>query len=102
MARHALIFVTLGAVLALAACQSDQDRLSAAISSGALVRSEDPLPDLPGACTAAMKRAYPKASEPWVVTQRRWEFLAVNRDGLSNDCKAWWDTYRMERKGAGL
>lgn len=97
MARFALI-----CLLALAGCQTDQDRLSGAAISAALIHADDPLPDLPAACTAEMPRAIPKASEPWVITQKRWEYLAENRDHLSNDCKTWWDSYRMERAGEGF
>ena len=51
-------------------------------------RAQQPLLDLPPACTVKMGRVKP-GGEPWVLTQKRWEVLAENRDRHADDCAAW-------------
>lgn len=82
----------------LSSCGPDlQTRYSDAKRVEALARAEDPLPDMPAACVAEMGRAYPSRTEKWVITQRRWETLAENRDQEAVDCGQWWDDYRRRR-----
>lgn len=91
MERLALIIV-LAIASTGASCQTAQDRVSSAVSVQAVVRNP-PKPELPASCTELMERAKPKLSEAWVVTQKRWEFLADNRDQASRDCQAQWDAF---------
>ncbi|MBP1852100.1 hypothetical protein [Rhizobium halophytocola] len=87
-------------LIALAGCETTQGRLSEAKVTEAVAKMSIDLPDLPEACVAETGRAYPKAAEPWVVLQKRWEILADNRDRLSADCQKWWDDYRAAIAGA--
>jgi hypothetical protein len=84
------------AVLALAStgatCQGPQDRISAAVSVQAVL-ANPAKPELPASCTELMERAKPKLTEAWVVTQKRWEILADNRDQAARDCQWQWDAY---------
>lgn len=78
----------------LAGCQSTQQaRLSGAAITQAIAKAPVPKINLPDACTAKTGRAYPKAGEPWVVLQKRWEFIADARDQQSADCAQWADDY---------
>jgi hypothetical protein len=87
MAFRALISVALGAA-ALSGCQTTSARLSQAAITQGVAKASVPFPDLPAACIAKMGRVK-AGGEPWVVTMKRWEFLAENRDRLSADCAAW-------------
>ncbi|MFN3833366.1 MAG: hypothetical protein ACK4SQ_14165 [Allorhizobium sp.] len=91
MARLALILV-LAVASTGAACQTQQSRISTAVSVQA-VTYNPPKPELPASCTELMERAKPKMTEAWVVTQKRWEFLADNRDQASRDCQSQWDAF---------
>ncbi|NLS06851.1 hypothetical protein HGP14_26430 [Rhizobium sp. P32RR-XVIII] len=84
MARSALIFI---AVL-LSSCQSVDERVSAAAAVQGQARASAPFPDLPPACVAKMGRVRP-GDEPWVITFKRWEIVADNRDRQADDCAAW-------------
>ncbi|MBP1849705.1 hypothetical protein [Rhizobium halophytocola] len=98
MVRLASLILVPAVLLAIGAsgraCQTTQDRLSSAKVTEAVAKVRIELPELPEACVAEMERAYPKAGEPWVILQKRWEILAANRDQMSADCKTWWDDYR--------
>lgn len=92
MANKAALILVLALASTGAACQTQQSRVSTAVSVQA-VASNPPKPELPASCTELMERAKPKLTEAWVVTQKRWEFLADNRDQASRDCQASWDAF---------
>ncbi|MBX9467197.1 MAG: hypothetical protein KL839_04835 [Rhizobium sp.] len=98
MERLALI-VVLSVTSTGAACQTPQSRISSAVSVQAVVRNP-PKPELPASCTVLMEIAKPKLTEAWVVTQKRWEFLAENRDQAAEDCRSEWDAYWSAYKAA--
>ncbi|NTG73319.1 hypothetical protein G6M02_08255 [Agrobacterium rhizogenes] len=87
MAIRSLISIALISA-ALSGCQTNSARLSQAAITQGVAKAAVPFPDLPTACTAKMGRVK-AGGEPWVITMRRWEFLADNRDRLSADCAAW-------------
>ncbi|UIK04921.1 hypothetical protein [Neorhizobium galegae] len=84
MVRASLILLTL-----LAGCQSVQERAEKAADAKGRAQASTPFPDLPGACTAKMERVKPKPSEPRVITLKRWDVVADNRDRQSADCAQW-------------
>lgn len=93
MVRRTMILIPL---LALAGCKAT-DRaaaLSAARQAEAVASAKIGLPNLPGTCTAKVGRVRPAPTEPRVVTLKRWEVVADNRDRQSDDCAAWWAAYR--------
>lgn len=92
MVRKIALIVVLAIASTGAACQTQQSRISTAVSVQAVVRNH-PKPELPASCTELMERAKPKLTEAWVVTQKRWEFLAENRDQASRDCQLEWDAF---------
>lgn len=92
MARRIMLIAVLAVASTGATCQGPESRISAAVTVQA-VAANTPKPDLPASCTQLMERAKPKLTEAWVVTQKRWEFLAENRDQAATDCRAEWDAY---------
>lgn len=84
MVRAALILLTL-----LAGCQSIQERADKAAEAKGRAQASTPFPDLPAACTAKMERVRPKPEEPRVITLKRWDVVADNRDRQAADCGAW-------------
>lgn len=92
MVRKAALILVLAIGSTGASCQTAQDRISTAVSVQAVVRNP-PKPELPASCTELMERAKPKLTEAWVVTQKRWEFLADNRDQASRNCQSQWDAF---------
>ena len=80
---------TLIVLLLLSGCQSVQERAHTAAVAQGQVQAAKPFPDLPDACTAKTGRVKPKPDEARVVTLKRWEIVADNRDRLAEDCKAW-------------
>lgn len=84
MVRASLILLTL-----LAGCQSVQERAGKAAALKGQAQASAPFPDLPSACTAKMERVKPKPSEPRVITLKRWDVVAENRDRQSVDCARW-------------
>lgn len=92
MVRKAALIIVLAIASTGASCRTPQSRISAAVSVQA-VAANPPKPELPASCTELMERAKPKLTEAWVVTQKRWEFLADNRDQASRDCQAQWSAF---------
>lgn len=92
MVRKTALIVVLAISSTGASCQTAQDHISTAVSVQAVTRNP-PKPELPASCTELMERAKPKLTEAWVVTQKRWEFLADNRDQSSRDCQSQWDMF---------
>ena len=88
MASTALKLCVAGLLVALAGCSTTNARLSQAAITQGVAKASVPFPDLPAACTAKMGRVK-AGGEPWVITMRRWEFLADNRDRLAADCASW-------------
>lgn len=84
MVRASLILLML-----LAGCQSVQERADKAAEAKGRAQAATPFPDLPAACTARMERVKPKPSEPRVITLKRWDIVADNRDRQSADCAQW-------------
>ncbi|MDR6818515.1 hypothetical protein J2X76_003692 [Neorhizobium sp. 2083] len=84
MVRAALILVAL-----LTSCQSVQERAERAAEAKGRAQASAPFPDLPAACTAKVERVRPKPDEPRVVTLKRWDVVAGNRDRQAVDCAAW-------------
>jgi len=84
MVQAALILLTL-----LAGCQSVPERAERAAEAKGRALASTPFPDLPAACTAKMERVRPKPEEPRVITLKRWEIVADNRDRQADDCRAW-------------
>lgn len=84
MVRASLILLML-----LAGCQSVQERADRAADAKGRAQASTPFPDLPAACTAKMERVTPKPSEPRVITLKRWDVVAANRDRQSADCAQW-------------
>jgi hypothetical protein len=76
-------------VLLLTGCGSLQERAHTAAVTQGQVQAQKPFPDLPEACTAKTGRVKPKPDEARVVTLKRWEITADNRDRQAEDCKAW-------------
>lgn len=83
-------------LMALTGCVSTQERLSRAETVKALAQEKPSLPDLPPSCTALTGRAYPKVSEAWVITQKRWEYIADYRDEQAKACGSAWNAYRAK------
>jgi hypothetical protein len=95
MVRQALILLPIVLCLMSAkGCQTLEARATAAATTEGKAKAETSLPDLDASCTAKVGRVVPTASEPRVVTLKRWDVLAENRDRKSNDCAAWWADYR--------
>jgi hypothetical protein len=87
--------IALVALLLLTGCQAtQQNRVSEAKAVQAIAEIVRAVPDLPPSCVAKTGRAYPKLSEPWVVTHQRWLNIADIRDRQSADCAATWKTYQ--------
>jgi hypothetical protein len=84
MVRAALILVAL-----LAGCQSVHERAEKAAEAKGRAQASAPFPDLPAACTAKMERVKPKPEEPRIITLKRWDMVADNRDRQSADCAQW-------------
>jgi hypothetical protein len=84
MARQALIFLLL-----LTGCQSIEERAHDAAVVKGEAQAQRQFPDLPEACTAKTGRVKPQPGEPRVVTLKRWEIVADNRDRQAADCAAW-------------
>lgn len=76
-------------VLLLASCQSTEERLQAAAVVQGQAQATQTFPDLPDACTAKTGRVRPQEGEARVVTLKRWEVVADNRDRQAEDCKSW-------------
>jgi len=90
MVRKALMMVPFALVLMSAkGCQTIEQRTSAAAVAQGQARAQAPFPDLPEACVVKMGRVVPRADEARVVTLKRWETLADNRDRKADDCAAW-------------
>ncbi|HEY0120675.1 MAG TPA: hypothetical protein VGC14_02750 [Rhizobium sp.] len=88
MAQLALKLSAVAILLALASCETTDARVSQAAITQGVAKASVPFPDLPEACTAKMGRVK-AGGEPWVMTIKRWEFVADNRDRLAADCAAW-------------
>lgn len=86
--RTRLAYAALTALL-LAGCQSTEERLQAAAVVQGEARAERQFPDLPEACTAKTGRVRAQEGEARVVTLKRWEVVADNRDRQADDCKSW-------------
>ncbi|WP_105430237.1 hypothetical protein [Neorhizobium sp. T6_25] len=84
MVRASLILLTL-----LVGCQSVQERAENAAEARGRAQASTSFPDLPAGCTAKMERVKPKPSEPRVITLKRWDVVADNRDRQSADCAQW-------------
>ena len=86
MARSALILLA----IVLAACQADDKpaRLSAAAVTQGQAKAVISFPDPPPACVAKIGRVR-IGDEPWVITFKRWQIVADNRDRQADDCTAW-------------
>lgn len=84
MARSQLILIC----LLLASCQTTEQRVTAAAKTEGGARAVIPFPDPPASCVAKIGRVR-IGDEPWVVTFKRWEIVADNRDQLAADCAAW-------------
>lgn len=83
MVRAALILLAF-----LAGCSVTERAEKAADAKGRALASTS-FPDLPAACTAKMERVKPKREEPRVITLKRWDVVADNRDRQAADCGAW-------------
>ncbi|MUZ53012.1 hypothetical protein GOZ97_07340 [Agrobacterium vitis] len=90
MVWKALMMVPLALILMSAkGCQTLEQRASAAAVVQGQARVQTPFPDLPEACVAKMGRVVPRGDEARVVTLKRWEVVADNRDRQAADCAAW-------------
>lgn len=100
MAKSALILI---AAIALAGCKTTDHAaaLSAARQAEAVASAKIDLPNLDAACTAKIGRVYPTATEARVITQKRWLFVADNRDRQAEDCAAWWSAYKTAMEHSG-
>ncbi|NTG07279.1 hypothetical protein [Rhizobium rhizogenes] len=74
--------------LALSGCETTNARLSQAAITQGVAKASVPFPDLPAACIAKMGRVK-AGGEPWVITMKRWDVVAENRDRNADDCAAW-------------
>ncbi|WFS01575.1 hypothetical protein [Rhizobium tumorigenes] len=99
MVRKALILLPVVLLLTSAkGCQPLEQRASAAALVQGQANAASPLPQqLDGSCTVHMDRVKPSADEPRVVTLKRWDVVADNRDRKSDDCSAWWSDYRSRQ-----
>ncbi|WP_448774013.1 hypothetical protein [Agrobacterium vitis] len=70
-------------------CQTLDQRASAAAVIQGQARAQSQFPDLPEACVAKMGRVAPRDDEARVMTLKRWEVVADNRDRQAADCAAW-------------
>lgn len=95
-----LIF--LAATLALSGCGTTSARLNHASATAGTVRAEIARPATPKSCIAKMERVRPKVGEKARWTQKRWEFVADNRDRLADDCGADLDAYWDAVGGVGV
>lgn len=93
MAPRALILI---AAVLLAGCKTTDHAaaLSAARQAQAVASARIDLPNLDASCTAKTGRVYPTTEQARVITQKRWLFVADNRDRLADDCAAWWAAYK--------
>lgn len=87
MARALISILT--ACLLLGGCQSLNGRAITAAETQGAAQALSSFPDLPEACVAKVERVLPKVGEKARWTQKRWEFVADNRDRLTEDCAAW-------------
>ncbi len=92
MVRKGALIVVLAIASTGAACQTQQRRVSAAVSVKA-VAANPPKPELPASCTALTDRVKPRMGEAWVIFAKRWEIVADNRDQTARDCQSSWDAY---------
>ena len=90
MARKTLMLL----VVLLSSCQTTQNRLSNAVETNTLASTGVNLPNLPLSCIQHMEKAYPNKNEPWVVTQKRWEILAENKNDQISNCEKWYNSIR--------
>lgn len=95
MGRIALI----AALAILAGCQTTQQRVSTSAAVVAVAKAKADLPDLPASCTAKTGRVIPKQTEPWVISNQRWNVIADQRDRKSSDCAAEWAAYQNSING---
>ena len=73
-------------------CQTLDERASAAAQVQGEATAAPQLPQqLDASCTVKMERVKPTVTEPRVVTLKRWDVVAENRDRKSDDCAAWWE-----------
>lgn len=92
MARSLIIILV--AILTMGnSCQTTGKRLDAAATSTGQARAIVSRPVTPEACIAHMERVIPTVGEKARWTQKRWEFVADNRDRLADDCRADLDGY---------
>ncbi len=90
MERQTLIILPLLLLLMSAkGCQTIEERAGATAVAQGQLQAQKPFPDLPEACTAKTGRVKPQPDEARVVTLKRWEITADNRDRLADDCGAW-------------
>jgi hypothetical protein len=90
MARQALIWIPITlSLMSAKGCQTLEERANAAAVAQGQAQAQRQFPDLPEACTAKTGRVKPLPDEPRVVTLKRWEIVADNRDRKSDDCAAW-------------
>ncbi|MBO0141523.1 hypothetical protein JZX87_10145 [Agrobacterium sp. Ap1] len=91
MVRKALMLLPLALLLmSNKGCQTIEGRSQAAAVVTGEAKASTPLPALDASCDAKTGRVIPKPDEPRVVTLKRWEVVADNRDRQSEDCSAWW------------
>jgi hypothetical protein len=76
------------AALLLSSCQTIEQRASEAAKTQGEVNASIPFPDPPAACIAKIGRVR-VGDEPWVITFKRWEITADNRDRQAEDCAKW-------------
>lgn len=97
MVRKALILLPIALTLMGArGCQTIEQRASEAAAAKGEAQASIPFPDLPPACTAKMERVRPKPGEPRVITLKRWDVVANNRDQQAEDCRAWGQDLKRE------
>jgi hypothetical protein len=74
--------------IVLSGCETTSARVKqAAVMQGA-AKASVPFPDLPESCTVKIGRVK-AGGEPWVITMKRWDVVAENRDRKADDCAAW-------------
>ncbi|QXZ79680.1 hypothetical protein [Rhizobium sp. L51/94] len=102
MVRKALILLPVVILLTSAkGCQTLDQRATAAAEMQGQAKASSELPEhQDGSCTVHMERVKPKADEPRVVTLKRWDVVADNRDRQADDCSAWWDDFYARKAAA--
>lgn len=87
--------------MTLSGCLSTEAALIEAAAKKAQAETRTSVPPLPEECRKHMDRVYPQVGEKARWTQKRWEKAADQRDLLTDDCAAHYDSVKAGLEGKG-